>query len=323
MNDTCLALDLGGTKLLIGLVTPEGRILTSRRYPSPITDTSSQREVADSVLASLRDFLAQAPEARGARCMGMGLIGRVDGDKGEWLEIDPDRCETIPLARLLGEETGLPAFIDNDVRCATRAELNLGAGRGLDHFLYVNVGTGIAAGQVVEGRIIHGGHYNGGEVGHVAVDIYGGVRCPCGRTGCVEAIASGGGLSRRAGELIGRYPRTALTLPREGRVRAEELFRLAREGDALCIRLASEAADAIAALLVNLIYSIDPEAIVLGGGVVSDPWMFDQITQRLPEEAIRFLPDGIRLTALDPALAGLIGASQCGFDGLKRSADHA
>ena len=314
MDDLCLALDLGGTKLLIGVVTPGGEILASRRYPSPLTETSTQQEVVAGVLQSLRDFMQEEPLAGKASCVGMGLIGRVDCRQGLWLEIDPGRMETVPLASRLTGATGLPAYIDNDVRCATRAELNLGAGRGRQHFLYVNIGTGIAAGQVVEGRIIHGGHYNGGEVGHVAVDIYGGVRCPCGRTGCVEAIAAGSGLSRRAGELRSRYPRTALKMSENGRVRADELFRLAREGDALCIRLAHEAAEAIAALLCNLTYAIDPELIVLGGGIVSDPWMFDQIVQRMPTEVTRFL-SGIERTGLDPALVGLIGASQRGFAG--------
>ena len=312
-NDKCLAMDLGGTKLLIGIVNGAGEILACRRYPSPLASGAGQVEIAAHMLACLEDFRAATP-LEGVARMGAGVVGRVDDRRGLWLEIEPGRCETVELARLLGERAGLPCRVDNDVRCALRAERALGGGRGLRDFIYVNIGTGIAAGIVTGGQVVKGASFNAGEAGHVAVDISGGVPCPCGRTGCVEAIASGGGLDARARALRNQYPRTRLAFPEEGRCRAEDVFRLAREGDALCLRLANDAAEAAAALILNLVWILDPEAVVLGGGVVSEPWMLDQITQRLPESAMRFTRGGVRLTSLDPNYAGLIGAALCGFD---------
>ncbi|MBO4884474.1 MAG: ROK family protein [Clostridia bacterium] len=311
-DEKCLALDLGGTKLLVGIVSGAGEIMASRGYPSPLAGGADQRDVAAGMLASLDDFLASHP-LEGVTCMGAGVVGRVDNARGLWLEIDPRRCATVELARLLGERCGLPCRVDNDVRCALRAERLFGRGRGLDDFIYVNIGTGIAAGIVTGGHMVKGAHFNGGETGHVAVDISGDAQCPCGRTGCAEAIASGSGLDRRARALRSRYPRTRLTIPEGAPCRAEEIFRLAREGDALCLRLAGDAAEAAAALIQNLVWTFDPEAVALGGGVVADPWMFDQIAQRLTEDCMRFV-HGIQLTSLDPRLTGLIGAAMCGFD---------
>ena len=311
--DKCLALDLGGTKLLVGIVNGAGRVLTSRRYPSPLASGAKQPEIAAHMLACLEDFCASTT-LDGVRFMGAGVVGRVDDGHGLWLEIEPGRCETVALARLLGERVGLPCRIDNDVRCALRAERVLGSGQGLDDFIYINIGTGIAAGIVTGGQVVKGASFNAGEAGHVAVDISGGAACPCGRVGCVEAIASGSGLDARARALRTQYPRTRLEIPEAGRCRADDIFRLAREGDALCLRLANDAAEAAAALILNLVWIVDPQCVVLGGGIVSDPWMFDQIVQRLPENAMRFTRGGVKLTSLNPNDVGLIGAAMCGFD---------
>ena len=287
-QNKCIALDLGGTKLLIGIVTDAGEILESRSYPSPLAGGGQQTEIAAYMRSCLRDFLPGHP-ACGASCIGAGVVGRVDGKRGLWLEIEPGRCETVELARFLGH------------------------GKGLDDLIYINIGTGIASAMVSGGRVITGGSFNAGETGHIAVDISGGVQCPCGRTGCAEAIASGSGLNRRARELRPRYPDSRLEIPKEAPCRAQDIFRLAREGDALCARLAQDAQRAAAALIENLVWTLDPKVIVLGGGIVADSWMYAEITKRLSKNSMRFTT-GVYLTSLDPRYAGLIGAAMCGFD---------
>lgn len=312
MDDKCLALDLGGTKLLIGIADREGQIIFSRRYPSMLAKGWSQREIADHMLACLDDFVPAAP-MDGVTCVGAGVVGRVDDENGRWLEIEPGRCETVELAGLLSRKTQLPAFIDNDVRCALRAERALGYGKGLDDFIYINIGTGIGAALVTGGQAVRGHSFNAGEVGHVAVDIFGDVCCPCGRKGCVEAIASGAGLDRRARALKRYFPKTRLCLPEGSRVSAKEIFDLAEAGDTLCTRLMQDAVKAIAALIMNLAWVSDPEAVVLGGGVVSDRRMLDGILSSLNPGSMRFAAGGVRLSALDPELTGLVGAAMRGF----------
>ena len=180
--------DLGGTKLLLGELDGEGRILRTERFPSgPL----SQREALDLLQNALDKFLATRTPGYEPAALGLGLIGRIDGKTGVWHEIDRNRGEALPLGQLLGERCGLPCFLDNDVRSATKAELRFGEGRLTRDFVYLNIGTGIAAGFVSGGRMITGGHCNAGEVGHTSSGLSLGVPCPCGRSDCAEAIASG------------------------------------------------------------------------------------------------------------------------------------
>lgn len=314
MNQTnhCLAVDLGGTKLLIGIVDADGQILSSKKYPSILGQGAQQREITQEILRCLDDFCAGGiPDT--VTCVGVGLVGRVDPFTGLWLEIEPGRCETIRFAEIITEHTGLPCYIDNDVRCALRAERTLGFGSESKDFLYINIGTGIASGTVVDGKVVRGASFNAGEVGHLSVDLSGGVPCPCGRTGCAEAIAAGSGLDRRARAMRIQYPDTRLTFPEDTRCEAEEIFRLAREGDALCMRLAADASAAIASLIMNLCWVTDPDAVVLGGGIVADPWMFSLIQQQLLRNSMRFVTRGVHLTGLNPNHVGLIGAALCGL----------
>ena len=312
MNEKCLALDLGGTKLLVGIVGQDGDILFSKRYPSPLAQGKTQSETAAFMLACAKDFLSVAP-TENVTCAGAGVVGRVDDQNGLWLEIEPGRCETVALAAEFSQQLGLPCSIDNDVRCALRAERTFGEGRGLSDFIYLNIGTGIAAALVTGGAVVKGHSFNAGEVGHVAVDIFGKTRCPCGRLGCAEAIASGSGMDSRARALQPDFPDTRLSLPANARIDAKSVFDLAEAGDALCAKLADEAAEAAAALIMNLVWVTDPEAVVLGGGVVSDARLFDSILSRLNAGSMRFTVRGVRRSTLDPELVGLIGAAMCAF----------
>ena len=118
--ETCIGMDLGGTKLLIGIVNGAGENLASRRYPSPLAGGAKQPEIAAYMLACVDDFRGAFP-LEGVTHMGAGVVGRVDDGRGLWLEIEPGRCETVELARLLGERTGLPCRIDNAARCVPSA----------------------------------------------------------------------------------------------------------------------------------------------------------------------------------------------------------
>lgn len=303
-----LALDLGGTKLLIGEVNAEGRILRSKQYPSgPL----NQRQAAELIDASLDDYLQTvglAGEAPAA--MGLGLIGLVNAAAGRWLMIDPERKEDIPLAERLERRYGFPCRIENDVKAAALAEQRFGAGRGVQDFIYINVGTGIAAGIVMDGRLQRGWQNDSGEVGHMTVDYTGNTPCVCGRFGCAEAIASGGGMDRRLRLLAPRYPDSPLVrLAAQGFVRAEELLFHAGNGDPLAAKIVTDAADAAAELILNLVRVTNPELVVLGGGVAGSEWMKRELPKRLKLPMMDSVRRGVVFSALDPASVGLIGAA--------------
>lgn len=306
--DTYLGIDLGGTKLLIGEVDGHGNILKYKKYESGFF---CQQAALDIIKASLDDYIETIGwyDAKPV-AMGVGLIGRVDPNTGVWLQIDPDRTDPIELAKELEEIYGIPCRIDNDVKSATRAERVWGVGQYSKNFVYINVGTGIAVGTVINGRQIRGPHFNAGEAGHTTVGVNLGIKCVCGRTDCVEAIASGIGFDNCARLLCDKYD-TALHIPTEKgvRVNVDEILELSKNGDPLCVILVEYASEAIANLIMNMVRVADPDTVVLGGSIVGNPYMYEKILRKLNPPTMRFVSNGVTITKLNPAFVGLLGAA--------------
>jgi predicted NBD/HSP70 family sugar kinase len=239
----------------------------------------------------------------------------VDYEQGIWQQIDPERTNPIPLAQVISDQFGIPCKIDNDVKSATRAEMRWGIGLDSSNFLYINVGTGIAAGMVINGQLIRGCHFNAGEVGHVRVGVPVGVKCSCGRIDCVESIASGIGFDRCARLLSDKY-QTSLHIPNVGgeRVSVKEVFQLYEQEDPLCRVLVNQAAEALANLIMNLVRMTDPDTVVLGGGVVADGFLLELVENYLHPVTMRFVKNGVVLTKLNPEFAGLLGAAAIAID---------
>ena len=292
--------------MLIGEMDNRGNILRYKQYASGYFNQQAALQI---IKSSLDDYIRTVGwyDKRPVG-MGVGLIGRVDPQEGVWLQIDPSRTHPISLAKELTECYGIPCFIDNDVKSATRAERVWGFGQISQNFVYLNVGTGIAVGIVINGRQIRGSHFNAGEVGHLRVGVNVGVKCPCGRIDCVEAIAAGIGFDNCARLLRDRYE-TSLHIPdKDERVQVSEVFALSQKGDPLCTVLVDNAAEALASLIMNLVRVADPDTVVLGGGVVADGYMHGKILERLQPITMRFVTNGVVITKLNPGFIGLLGA---------------
>lgn len=300
-----IGLDFGGTKLLLGEMDAQGKLLRTQRQPTGPMDQESACRLME---AALEDFLSRKTAGCRPRAIGIGLAVHVDGETGQWLDTDAGRMQTIPLAARIRARFGLDCFLENDVKSAAKAEMLFGCGRGSRHFVYINVGTGIAAATVTGGRMVRGGHANAGEVGHISSGLERHIRCICGREDCVELIASGSGLSDRARfEKAHAYPSSKLTIPAEGRVDAREIFKLYGE-DELCTMLTDDAARALANLVMNMVRFSDPDTVVLGGGVVADGFLLEKAKAYFSAHTLRYVTGGIRLSALDSNTVGLLGA---------------
>lgn len=308
-----LGADLGGTKLMIGEMDRSGHILRTKRYPSGYL---TQREALALIEDSIDDFLADRPGDTPFQAIGVGMIGRIDSKNGVWLQIDHDRAEPVNMAEILREKYGLPCFLDNDVRSAAKAEMLFGYGRDSQNWVYLNVGTGIAAGIVSGGRLITGGNFNAGEVGHTTSGIGFHALCACGRPDCVEPVAAGMGLDRSARILAKEYPDTKLRIPDEGAVPAPDIFAL-YDSDPLCRTVTDNAAQALANLIMNLVRFCDPDTVVLGGGVMSDDFFYRKVMERLDPYTVRYVTKGIVRTKLDPGMIGVMGAASNGIWGLR------
>lgn len=311
---TVIGVDLGGTKILIGELSKKGEVLSKKFYPSNVI---SQKKAVECIISSLHDFLKTTQRCGEVVGIGIGLVGRVNRHNGEWIEIHPELSESIFLEQMIEKEFHLPCFIGNDVYCATLSELKYGIGNQYNHFIYMNIGTGIAARLVIDRKILEGAHYDAGEIGHMCVDIHSSISCVCGNRGCVETMASGLGLHQCVMEMMNHFPDTCIQKPKHGRILTEDLFQGYDQGDELCQFVLNRAFQAVSATIMNLVRVCDPEAIVLGGGVGSNLWFIQHLKDYLNPKTMRFIQEGIQPSAQIAETIGLKGAGLLAIEGVK------
>ena len=258
-----VGLDVGGTKVLGVVIDPDepGTVLAEDRVPTPDGGAGLVDVLLDLALSA-------RPRRRGDRrraCRGSSTgMARCTWDPTS------GRMQDVPIARLLSERSGVLAVVDNDANCHAEAEHAAGAAVGVDEVLVVTLGTGIGAGIITSGRLLHGAHGFAGEPGHMVVDPNG-PPCPCGKRGCWERFASGSGLGRLARDAAsgGRLDAAvALAGGDPEAVRGEHVTASARAGDAESQAVLDELARWIALGLANLVNVLDPAVIVIGGGLV-------------------------------------------------------
>lgn len=260
-----IGIDVGGTKVLGVVLDPADatRVLHELRVPTPPGGAGLVDVVAD--------LVGELTGVAGAvAAVGVGVPGLVDASgvlrAGAHLQTIAD----LPLARELAERCGVPVAVDNDANGHAVAEHRGGAAAGVDHAVVVTLGTGIGAGIISGGQLQRGAYGFAGEPGHMVVDPNG-PPCPCGQRGCWEQFASGNGLARlaRSAALGGQLTSAVEAAGGDPElVRGEHVTAAAREGDADALAVLDELAEWIAVGLANLVNILDPELVVIGGGLV-------------------------------------------------------
>lgn len=248
-----IGVDIGGTKIAAGVVDGDGAVLLRRERPTPA------RQGAAAVLAGvagLVDELRRVHPSVGA--VGVGSAGQVDSARGVVvLAENVPGISGFPLCRELGALLDLPVSLENDVSAAALAEAHLGAGRGARGMLMIMAGTGIGGALIVEGRSYRGADGVGGEFGHMPLTAMGGKRCPCGRRGCVEAYAAGPAIAAAYAAAAGA-----------GDLTVQEIARRAADGDRRARRALGGAGRALGRAIAGLVNALNPDVLVLGGGVL-------------------------------------------------------
>ena len=255
-------MDVGGTKIAAGVVTPEGRILKETRYPTPAGPVRLLDSIARAVLEVKNGF-----EVDGV-CLAVAGLVLAEENK---VVFSPNlhAVEGIPLKDKLEPRIGLPLTLENDANAATWGEFRFGAGSEVDHLVFVALGTGIGGGVISHGMLVRGAQGSAGELGHVTIQATG-PRCACGNHGCLEALASGTAIRRRARELASENPGSALgRLAAERKVLGEDVTRLAREGDGVAVAVLEEAGRWLGIGLAGFVNVFNPEVIAVGGGVMA------------------------------------------------------
>jgi glucokinase len=253
-----LALDVGGTKLAAGFVDGTGQVRSFLAVPTP-----ADPERALDVLFSLgRKAVADAGADIAA--VGIGCGGPLDADRGVLLS--PPHLpgwRDVPVTELAAAAFGRPAALDNDGTAAAEAEYRFGAGVGTTHMVYLTLSTGVGGGAVLDGRVYRGVTGNGTELGHVLVERNGRACRGCGGRGCLEAYVSGTSIAERAREAVD----DTSSLSTVERITAADVAAHAAAGDALAALVWRETVDALACGLVSIVNMVEPELVVLGGGV--------------------------------------------------------
>lgn len=273
------AFDLGGTKCLCGLVDPAGHVLAEERFPSHLPggpDAVADRMVR--TLLGLLDGLGRGLDDVAA--IGVCSPGPLDPEAGVVIDAANLRWRNVPLREVLrlglgraaaGARTAVPPItLEVDCHAAALGEKWLGAGRDFDHLAYVVVGTGVGVGLVLNGRVYRGARALGGELGHLVIDPNGRA-CTCGRYGCLEAYVSGPAIALRGAQSLATGRPTALAAASgadPARVTAEVIFDAARGGDEAALEIVAEVAAYLGQGLAALIQLLNPQAVLLGGGVI-------------------------------------------------------
>ena len=270
MSDVAVGLDVGGTKVLALLVSRDGEILDELCTATPHDAQGGAGTATAKVLAEQIDTFTQR-HGFDVRTLpiGIGMPGMVrrDGRVAFAPNLQTDSGASFP--ELLKVSLGAPlVYMENDGNCAALGEYAWGAGRGVDNFVMVTLGTGIGGGIIANGELVRGQSGFGGEIGHMVVDARG-VLCGCGGHGCWERYASGSGLARLTFEWAteGRLPE--LTARRGGaqNVRGEDVTLAARDGLEEAVALMNDVAWWLARGLANLIAILDTGHFVIGGGL--------------------------------------------------------
>jgi len=321
-----LALDIGGTKLAVGLMALNGQMVAHSRQPTLVWEGPGP--VIDRLFRQADELLGDAkipPEALIAA--GIGTGGPLDPWRGV-IHYAPNMPGwiNIPLRQIVEERYQVPTFLDNDANAAALGEHWFGAGQDDPNLIYMTVSTGIGGGILVDGHIFHGTNGNAAEFGHVVVEPEGPL-CACGGRGCLEAVASGTNIARRMREALLASQESTVLQMAEGKVdqvTTEMIVQAAREGDELASAIFGAAARQIGLGLVSIIHVLNPNLVIIGGGVsTAGELLLAPIREAFRRHGMRGLIDQVRVvTAALGKDVGVISAGTLALEGIYGSRER-
>ncbi|OQR64111.1 hypothetical protein B6E66_11115 [Streptomyces maremycinicus] len=305
-TDLVAALDIGGTKIAGALVDGDGTILARAQRPTPA------QEDGDTVMRAVEETLAEltaAPLWGRVRAVGIGSAGPVDASAGTVSPVNVPGWRDFPLVDRVRAATGnLPVQLIGDGVAITAAEHWQGAARGHDNALCMVVSTGVGGGLVLGGRLHPGPTGNAGHIGHISVELDGDP-CPCGARGCVERIASGPNIARRALE-------NGWTAGPDGDASAAAVAAAARAGDPVAVASFERAAQALAAGIAATATLVEIDIAVIGGGVgKAGEVLFAPLRRALRDYATLSFVQRLTVTPAQMGTdAGLVGAAAAALE---------
>jgi glucokinase len=310
MSDLFAGVDLGGTTITAALARRDGTVVADDQFP-----TEAYRG-PEGVLDRIADLVDRLSARAGQRplAVGVGCPGLVDVHRGvtRFFPNLPSQWRDVPVASQLGLRLRCPAFLLNDVRTATLGELTYGRGQSVQTMAFFSLGTGVGGGLVIDGKLRLGPYGSAGEIGHQTI-LPNGPLCGCGNHGCLEALVSGPALVGEAVRLMlaGQAPHLfVLTDGDPGRLSPKEIAAAAQQGDPGALSVIERTAEYLGIGVANVVTTLHPELVVLGGGVSGlGDLLLEPIRRSLHIRVRMFPPDDVRVecSALGDR-AGVLGA---------------
>ncbi|MFQ5745902.1 MAG: ROK family protein [Gemmatimonadota bacterium] len=312
-----VGVDLGGTSINVGVVPFEGGTVYGMRS-MPTESHHGAKFVVDRMIEMIRGTMKDATRERdiadgGIIGIGLGSPGPLDRETGTVIETPNLGWRNFPLRDLVSNAIGLDAVLDNDANAAILGEWWVGAGRNVDTLVGVTLGTGIGGGIVLGGRVFHGTADVAGEVGHMTIDSTG-RKCNCGNYGCLEAYASGPAIAARAVEGLETGATSMLPAMVDGdlaRITAETVFEAIVAGDLYAKEVMRETAKFLGTGIANLINILNPEMVVIAGGVTrAGEHLFGPLRDEVRRRAFSRAAESCRIVSSELGdMAGVIGAA--------------
>ncbi len=306
-----IGIDIGGTGIQVGVVSEDYTILSEGSIPTrkDLPFEEQVRQIADCVMSTTA---ASGYSIDEIESVGVGIPG-IASKSGEIIKCTNMGWSHVPFREVFSRYLDKPVYIDNDANVAALAESVIGNSAGTSSSVFITIGTGIGSGIILNGKIWSGAHHIGGELGHVIFDLDG-VPCTCGNHGCLERYCSATALIRMAREAVREHP-DSMMLSLAGRdparIEAKTVIDAARAGDALAVSVYGRYTDFLAQAVASVINLLDPEIIVLGGGVSkAGDFLLNPVLQKYPRYVLfnDQLLTPVKLAVLGSE-AGIIGAA--------------
>ena len=310
-----VGMDLGGTNTKIGLVDEAGNIIFTTIVKTDSKDGMEKtvERLSNILIEQIKGSNIDYNDVKG---VGLGVPGPVANERivKFWANFPWPR--EVDLAAEFEKNLNRKVKVDNDVNVITLGEMWKGGAQGYRNVLGLAIGTGIGGGVIADGKLVSGKNGAGGEVGHIKVKKEGKL-CGCGQNGCWEAYASATGLVREANSRLTVNKNNLLYERTQGReIEAKDIFDAAKEGDKFSISLVDYEAEYIALGIGNLLNILDPEIVVIGGGVaLAGEILFDRINEKLTKYALPSTLEGLKIVPAELGNdAGIIGAAYLGMN---------
>lgn len=312
MKKYSIGIDLGGTKILIGLVEKE-----SGKVVSHIKKKTKKEKGPENIVRKMVEGVEELLEESGKSfteisSIGIGSAGQIDRKNGIIIGAPNLDCYNLNLKEILQNKFNIPVFVGNDVEVATIGEQKFGAGKGCADFVCVFVGTGIGSAIVKNGHIIYGATGTAGELGHIIVDLNG-RPCACGAHGCLEAYASRSAIETRIEGALKKGRKSCISeYLEEGKAITSSMIRKSIEReDELVTQCLSEASEYLSGGLASVINLINPELIILGGGLIEAvDYFYKQTIKKAKSKSLPVPAEKIRFSkTILGDYSGVIGAA--------------